>query len=223
MATGDRSARAGAADPFEPAGGWAGPRAPRLAVPPPAERGALFRGVSRLAAMFDRPELPVLFPVLHQHPRLFWGWLYFASRLMPYGTLPATVREKLILRTAWNCGSRYEWGQHVDLGLTAGVSDEEIVALTRPAAAIADEVERLLARACDELCAANVLTGATWDALAARFDRKRLIEVTLLVGHYRMLAGFLSSAGLALEAPIEERLQSFFRRVTASTPSGAHS
>ena len=33
------------------------------------------------------------------------------------------------------------------------------------------------------------------------------------VGHYRMLAGFLNSAGLALEAPIEERLAAFHRRV----------
>ena len=214
MATGDRKTadRALAPEPFVPAGGWAGPREPRMPVPPPAERGALFRTVARLAALFDRPELPVLFPVLHQHPRLFWGWLYFASRLMPYGRLPAAVREKLILRTAWNCRSRYEWGQHVDLALTAGVRDDEIVALTRAADAIADEGDRLLARACDELCSANVLSDATWAALAARFERKLLIELTLLVGHYRMLAGFLSSAGLTLEAPIEARLQAFFLR-----------
>lgn len=223
MATGDRTPSGRAADPFEPAGGWAGPREPRMEPPPLAERGALFRTVSRFAALFDRPELPVLFPVLHQNPRLFWGWLYFASRLMPYGTLPAPVREKLILRTAWNCRSRYEWGQHVDLGLAAGVRDDEIVALTRAAEAIPDEDDRLLARACDELCTANVLSDATWGELAARFDRKRLVEVTLLVGHYRMLAGFLSSAGLALEAPIEERLQAFFARVSELGSTGAQS
>ncbi len=35
----------------------------------------------------------------------------------------------------------------------------------------------------------------------------------MLIGHYRMLAGFLTSAGLALEPPIEEWLAAFHRRV----------
>ena len=39
-----------------------------------------------------------------------------------------------------------------------------------------------------------------------------LIEVLLPVGHDQMIAGFLNSAGLTPEAPIEETL--FYRRMS---------
>ncbi len=199
--------------PLEPGGGWAAPARIRLVPPPPAERGLLFRALSRVSVFFGRPELPNIFPVLHLHPGLFWTWLAFASRLMPYGKLDARIREKLILRTAWNCRSRYEWGQHVDLALSVGVRDAEIVDLTRGPDALGDRVEQALLRACDELCATSFVAESTWQVLSERFDRSRLVEIVMLVGHYRMLAGFLNSAGLALEAPIEEKLAAFHRRI----------
>jgi alkylhydroperoxidase family enzyme len=196
-----------------PEGGWSEPAHTRLVPPPLERRGAVFRAVSRLSSWFGRPELPDVFAVLHLHPRLFWAWLFFASRLMPYGRLPARVREKLILRTAWNCRSRYEWGQHVDLALAAGVTDAEIVALTQGPDAAADPLERALVASCDELCERDFVGEGTWHTLAAHFDRARVIEIVMLVGHYRMLAGFLNSAGLALEPWVEERLAAFHRRV----------
>lgn len=200
---------------LEPSGGWAQPPEARLVPRPPAERGLLFRALSRGSTFFGRPELPNIFPVLHLHPGLFWSWLVFASRLMPYGSLHARIREKLILRTAWNCRSRYEWGQHVDLALAAGVTDAEIVDVTRGPDVIPDGVERALLSACDELCAESFVRETTWQVLAQRFERSQLVEIVLLVGHYRMLAGFLNTAGLALEAPVEEQLAAFHRRITS--------
>lgn len=35
----------------------------------------------------------------------------------------------------------------------------------------------------------------------------------MLVGHYRMLAGVINSAGLLLEAPTEASLQAFYLRI----------
>lgn len=200
-------------DALQPDAGWIRP-APRLCAPPPARRGPLFRALSHFSALFGRADIPDVITVLHQHPRLFWPWLLFASRLMPYGRLPAALREKLILRTAWNCRSRYEWGQHVEIALKAGVSDAEIVAVAQGPAACSGS-DRLALQACDELCRDKQVSDATWQALANVFSEKELIELLLLVGHYEMIAGFLNSAGLALEPVIEAELQAFYRRLPA--------
>ncbi len=199
-----------------PPGGWAGPAAPRLRAPPPAQRGLVFRAVSRLSRFFGRPDVPDVFSVLHLNARLFWAWLYFASRLMPWGRLPAKERELIILRTAWNCRSRYEWGQHVEIALRVGLADDEILRVTRGAGAFAGRPQQALIAACDELCRDRQIGDATWQALSAGYDSKRLIEIVILVGHYVMVAGFLNSAGLALEPPTEAQLQAFLRRVARS-------
>lgn len=201
-------------DPLQPADGWAAPETLRLPPPPPSERGMAFRSMSLVSRWFGRPELPHIFPVLNINRRLFRGWLFFASRLMPFGKLPATVREKLILRVAWNCRSRYEWGQHVDMALSVGVRDEDIMALARDDNAGVDEHDRLLMRVCDQQCRDKLICTEDWQALAARYTPAALIEIVMLVGHYEMVAGLLINAGIELEDSIESRLQDFYQRTT---------
>jgi alkylhydroperoxidase family enzyme len=160
-----------------------------------------------------RQQVPDVFSVMHINSRLFWAWLFFASRLMPRGRLPARDREKIILRTAWNCRSRYEWGQHVDIALRVGVSDEDIVRVSRGPAAFDDLRERALIQACDELFSRQIIFADTWQQLAKHYDEKKLIEILILIGHYQMIAGFLNSAGIALEAQTESKIEDFHRRI----------
>ncbi|MGH8505628.1 MAG: carboxymuconolactone decarboxylase family protein [Stenotrophobium sp.] len=202
-------------DLLEPEGGWLTLPQARMTAPKPAERGAVFRALSLASRRFGKKEIPDIFPVFHINPRLFWGWLFFASRLMPYGRLPAKDREKIILRTAWLCRSRYEWGQHVDIALSVGVSDEEILRLSRGPQACADAHERALLLACDELVRDKSISDTTWEMLAQQHNPKRLIEITILIGHYVMVAGFLNSTGILLEPPAEETLEKFHERIRA--------
>jgi alkylhydroperoxidase family enzyme len=195
-----------------PQGGWAETERERLPAPPVAERGMAFRALSRLSGWFGRPHLPAIFPVFNINPRLFWAWLFFASRLMPYGRLPGATREKLILRTAWNCRSRYEWGQHLEIGLRLGVTDEEVVALALAPETLSP-LDAALMRACDELCRQKLVSEATWNALAEHYPKSQLIEIMILVGHYEMVAGFLINAGIRLEPEIEAELDAFHQRV----------
>lgn len=200
-------------DALQPEGGWAGNGRVRLRAPAPAERGALFRTASLFSRFLGRPDVPDVISVLHINPRLFWPWLLFASRLMPFGRLPPALREKIILRTGWNCRSRYEWGQHVDIALRTGVTDAEIVRITQGPQAFTDRHERAVMHACDEIHRDKHVSDATWHTLAEHYPEKQLIEIMLLVGHYEMIAGFLNSAGLVLEPQTETVLQSFHRRI----------
>ncbi len=145
-----------------------------------------------------------VFTTLVRHPDLFRYFLPFGGYLLRDGRLPARTRELLILRTAYNTGAGYEWGRHVPLARAAGVSDEEVqrVGAGPDAAGWAAADARLL-RAADELHRGAALSAATWSALAADHDEAQLIEITMLVGQYHMVAFFLNSVGTRLDPGYE--------------------
>jgi alkylhydroperoxidase family enzyme len=202
--------------PLVPPGGWLPDGAPRLPLPTPREAGWAFRAVGLLARWFGRQRVPAVFVLFARHRRLFWTWLPFAAQLMPFGRLPAPEREKLILRTAWLCRCRYEWGQHVEVARRAGVGDDEIVRVTQGPEAFPGARDQLLLRACDELVAGATLGDDTLAALREVLDARDVTELVILVGHYRMLAGLLNAAALPLDADMEAELQAFQERVGRS-------
>jgi 4-carboxymuconolactone decarboxylase len=175
--------------------------APRVRVPPapPRTRGPLAHLVAGLACAI-RGEAPRVFTTLARHPRLFRTWLRFAATLLLRGDLPAADRELVILRTAWRCGSWYEWAQHGALACRAGLAARDVErVIDGPAAEGWRPRQRLLVQAADELHQQRVITDRTWEALAAELSERQLIELCLLVGHYEMLAMTLNSLGVEPE------------------------
>ena len=144
---------------------------------------------------FSGGETFNIFRTLVRHPRLFRRSMALGSALLMTGALPARQREVVILRVAWRTRSVYEWGQHVRIGLDSGLSRAEIDALaTEAAESTWSAADRLAITVTDELCAGDDLTDATWSAAVAEWGETDLIELILLVGNYRMLAGFLNAA-----------------------------
>lgn len=132
---------------------------------------------------------PNLFLTLGRHRRLFRGWLRFAGRLMPLGTLPRRETELVVLRVAHLRGCTYEWEHHRHLGRRAGVTAADLARVeTGPDAAGWSERERAILAAVDELDADGDLSDARWAAVRAHLDERAVIELVLLVGHYEMLA-----------------------------------
>lgn len=191
-------------DQLTPPGGWRDPGRIRLTPLVPAECGPGTRLLIRAINTIGRLEASNLFLMLMRNFRLFRSWLMFAKQMMPYGHLPRRDTELVILRVGWNCRARYEWGQHVDIGLRAGVSAEDIarVPLGADAPGWAPHLATLM-RACDEFHHDRMIAEPTWQALAAHYDEKLLLEVLMLIGHYEMLAGILNSTGLPLDARLE--------------------
>jgi len=146
-----------------------------------------------------------IFRTLARHPDLFRSWLGFGGYLLVGGTLPPRDRELMILRTAVRCGSSYEWGQHVRISERMGIEREAIDrVLEGPDAAGWPEHEATLIRAVDELHDDSRLSDATWEALAKEYDdEKQLIELTLLIGQYHMVAFALNSLDVALDDGLE--------------------
>ena len=115
--------------------------APRITPLPSDERDPR---TEELLAPLRRPDGTELniFATLARHPKLFKRWSAFGGTLLYGGTLPARERELLILRTGYLCRARYEWGQHVEIGRAAGLSDDEIARVADGPAATGWSAER---------------------------------------------------------------------------------
>ena len=145
-----------------------------------------------------------IFATLARHPDLLRAWLPFGGFLLGRGVLPARERELLILRTGYNCGSPYEWGQHVRISEGLKMSREEILRVAQgPEADGWSPADATLLRAADELHERAKVSASTWAELAEAHDEQALIEITMLVGHYHMVAFALNSLGVQREPGVE--------------------
>jgi alkylhydroperoxidase family enzyme len=126
---------------------------------------------------------------LVRHPGLYRRYAAFAGKLLMTGKLPPRDRELAILRGAWLCQAPLEWGEHVDLAHTVGLTAHEVeLVIAGPDHPGWAAHERAILRSVDELHSTAQISDGTWAALAVRFDEKQLIELLMLIGAYQMIA-----------------------------------
>jgi len=176
-------------------------RAPRIAPGRLSELGPLnwmlCRVISRVAGVPDAH----LFSTLGRQRGLFRGWLVFASRLMPAGTLSRRETELVILRVAHLRDCSYERQHHERLGRRAGLDAADLARVQEgPAAEGWSARDQALLAGVDSLVRHKTLDDACWDALRAHYDERQLIELCLLVGHYEMLATTIAALRIAPDA-----------------------
>ncbi|MEE3332396.1 MAG: carboxymuconolactone decarboxylase family protein [Myxococcota bacterium] len=154
-------------------------------------------------AMGDGPMLNI-FRTLAHHPGLMKRWLVFANHVLGKSTLAPRERELVILRIGWLCRSGYEWGQHVQIGLGSGLTQEEIDRI--PLGARGDgwnDLERALLDATDELHSDAFVSAATWARLASLDDQQR-IDLVFTVGQYNLVSMALNTLGVQPEPGLPE-------------------
>ncbi|MBN6040985.1 carboxymuconolactone decarboxylase family protein [Amycolatopsis sp. 195334CR] len=176
--------------------------APRVTPGGRAEVGLFAWVFAQVSGRVTGTAPPKLFLTMARRRRLFRGWLRFAARLMPGGTLPRRETELVILRVAQVRGCAYEFEHHRRLGARAGVREDD---LHRIQAGPDDPAwtprERALLHAADALLANRDLDDDTWAALRAHLDEPSAVEFLLLVGHYDMLAMFLETLRITPDSP----------------------
>jgi 4-carboxymuconolactone decarboxylase len=135
-----------------------------------------------------------IFATLAHHPKLMKRWMVFGNHVLAKSTLSARDRELLILRTGWNCRAPYEWGQHVAIGRTVGITDVEIERIAAgPDATGWEPADALLLRAADELHGDQNISDNTYTALAARYDEQQLLDLVFTVGQYHLVSMALNT------------------------------
>jgi alkylhydroperoxidase family enzyme len=144
-----------------------------------------------------------LFRTLVVHDELASRMRVLGAGLLGHGRLEPRDREIVIHRTCARAGAEYEWGVHaIAFGGPLGLTDEQLAATVHGGAddsAWSEEDGRLVALA-DELYDDATVSDALWEALAARFAPDQLLELVVLAGWYRLLAGVINAAGVPLES-----------------------
>lgn len=175
---------------------------PRIAPGGFRETGPLIWAFSRLAGAVTGTKPPHVFTTLGRNRGLFWGWLHFAGRLMPGGTLPRHESEMVILRVAHLRECAYEFEHHRRLGKRAGLSSAQIQALSTDLADGPWSARELtMLRTADALVAAKDLDDTQWERLTRELSPKSALELVMLVGHYDMLATTLITLRVQPDKP----------------------
>jgi alkylhydroperoxidase family enzyme len=176
-----------------------GPRPNEPRIEPVTEIDGELADILAKALTLDGRPINI-FGVLGQHPKLLKRFNLLGGFILNKGLIPAREREIVILRVGWNARAVYEFGQHTVIGRRVGLADAEIVALTKgPADHAWSPGDRALIALADELHADDCVTDATWAELAAVWSDAQLAELLIVAGFYRMVSGFLNSAGVQLD------------------------
>lgn len=175
---------------------------PRITPGDRRQLGWINYGIARAVGLATRGAPPRVFTTLGRNRRLFRRWLWFAGSLMPGGKLPRADTELVILRVAHNTGSDYEWAQHERIAERAGLSEAEVARVREgPAAEGWSERQAMLLAAVDEMHYGGRIGDELWSRLSGQFDEVRLIELCMLIGHYKMLAMILNTLRVEPDFP----------------------
>ena len=174
---------------------------PRIRPGERADVGPINWAISKIAGRVAGTNPPNLFLTMSLHRRLFRGWLRFAGRLMPGGSLPRRETEMVILRVAHLRNSTYEFEQHRRLARRVGLNHADIERVAMgPSHEGWSPRERVMLEVTDELIHTQDVSEETWTRLGEHLDERRTIELVMLVGHYDMLATFIRTLRIQPDA-----------------------
>jgi alkylhydroperoxidase family enzyme len=170
---------------------------PRIPPLPVIERDTETQELLAAAGPFAEYNI---FTTMVRHRRLYKRWLPYGTAML-YARLPPRDRELLILRTAHRCESDYEWIQHSGIAPDTGLTEAEVEQVRlAPSDGDWSDFDASLLRAVDELIDEHMISDATWNTLAQRYDDYLLIEVPMVVAHYFTVGLTLNTLGVQPEA-----------------------
>lgn len=169
---------------------------PPLPVDEAVKRGKEFGLDERFASLNA-------FRVMLNNPRAAGAVANLLRTLMFNNTVSSRARELVILRTGWRTRSEYEFCQHVRVSRDLKMSEEEILGVRDPdGCAVYNNTDRAVIRMADELLDQSEVSQQTWATLEKSFSQAELVELLLIAGFWRMIAGYLKTAKVPLDADV---------------------
>ncbi|MBA7666350.1 hypothetical protein ES703_74429 [subsurface metagenome] len=133
-----------------------------------------------------------LYKVAAHNPKLLLNLIRLGNSIIGRTKLPPKLREIAILRVARLTGSEYEWAQHAPLALEVGVSQRQLDSVWdwKNSSEFSNE-ERALLQYTDEVAQKVTVTDQTFNRLKNFFDEQAIVELTMTIGYYEMIARLL--------------------------------
>lgn len=128
-------------------------------------------------------------------------FMRLGNSLLTQAKLDQRLRELAILKIATLCRSHYEWYQHEILAREVGVSEEQIEAIRgTPSVSHFNERELAVLKYTEEVTLAVKSSEAAFEALQAFFNHQEIVELTLTIGFYNLVARFLENTEVEIES-----------------------
>jgi 4-carboxymuconolactone decarboxylase len=166
--------------------------ATRVVPVQPGTRPELAAAEATIAAR--RGSVSLLYQVLLNSPPIADGWEKMLTAVRNRTTLPADLRELVILRVAVLNHAPFEFAAHAPIASAAGVSAAKLDALRAevPGAAFS-EFERAVLRLTDTMTRDVQVDDAVFEPLRAHFSEQGLVELVATVAAYNMVSRFLEA------------------------------
>jgi len=141
-------------------------------------------------------KLTALDGMLLHSPEFADGWNSMLGAVRGQSTLPPDIRELAILRVASRNGADYEWVAHEPLARQAGLGDEQIAAIRVGGGAGAGGATLSPAQwaalgYADAMTMHVTVPEEVFGAVRAHFDEQQVLELTVTVAAYNMVARVL--------------------------------
>lgn len=141
-----------------------------------------------------RGRVSQLYQVLLNSPPIAHGWEQMLSAVRNRNSIPAGLRELVILRVAVLNRASYEFDAHVPHALAAGITQEAIDA-TRAQPLVASPhwtpAQHVALRLTDAMTRDIDVPDALFDEVAAHFDDQGKVDVVATIAAYNMVSRFL--------------------------------
>jgi 4-carboxymuconolactone decarboxylase len=148
-------------------------------------------------------RLSTLDRLLLHSPPVAEGWNAMLGALRAGTTLPADLRELVILRVAVLNGAAFEWAAHEPIGRRAGLTERQLRVL-RDEDAVGEPVwsptQAAVLAFTDASTRAVDVPDDVFAAVRAHLDERQVVELCALVAGYAMVSRFL----VALRVPPPE-------------------
>ena len=174
---------------------------PRIGPGDRRDLGLVNHGISSIAGRVIGGHRPNVFTTLGRQRRLFRAWLMFSAALMPFGRLPRTETELVILHVATLRGCDYELDHHRRIGRKVGLTPEQVEHVGDATWDGWTDRQRVLLDATASLVRDRDLDDATWARVREHLDEATAIELLMLCGQYDALATTL----MTLRVPLDGR------------------
>lgn len=127
-------------------------------------------------------------------------FIRYGDRLLFKADLDSRYRELAIIRISQLCNSSYEWAHHVPIALRAGLTPEQVKQMKgwRDSDLFTKEDKVILAFT-EEVMKDSRPSDETFAAAAEILDHIGLVELTLSIGHWSMVAKVLNTFEVEIE------------------------
>jgi len=163
----------------------------RIAPIEPGTRPELAEQETTIAA--QRGRVSPLYQVLLNSPPMAHGWEQLLTAVRNKNTLPADLRELVIIRVAVLNRATYEYEAHVPIALKAGATQQKIDALGDPekiGEGLSD-LEYTLISLTDVMTRHIEVPATLYDKVRSHLDERQTVDVMVTIGAYNMVSRFL--------------------------------